>query len=100
VVAAPAAQQQYAAAKGAVPVRRDANPAAMDSCARSSWRSYARGAAAQAPSLVHRMAADEESRDAIIAELHRYYLDDSVTPADTQRRLAGILRTLNIRSHK
>jgi glucose/mannose transport system substrate-binding protein len=100
VVAAPAAQQQYAAAKGAVPVRRDANPAAMDSCARSSWRSFARGAAAQAPSLVHRMAADEESRDAIIAELHRYYLDDSVTPADTQRRLAGILRTLNIRSHK
>jgi glucose/mannose transport system substrate-binding protein len=94
------AQLQYNAAKGSVPVRRDANPAAMDSCARSSWRSFARGASAQAPSLVHRMAADEESRDAIIAELRRYYMDDSVTPADTQRRLGGILRTLNIRSHK
>lgn len=100
VVVTPAAQQQYSAAKGSVPVRRDANPALMDSCARSSWRSFARGTAAQAPSLVHRMAADEESRDAIIAELHRYYMDDSVTPADTQRRLGSILRTLNIRSHK
>ena len=100
VVVTPLAQQQYALAKGAVPVRRDANPAAMDSCARSSWRSFARGTAAQAPSLVHRMAADEESRDAIIAELHRYYVDDSVSPAETQRRLGGILRTLNIRSHK
>ncbi len=99
-VMSPLAQQQYSAAKGSVPVRRDANPAAMDSCARSSWRVFARGAAAQAPSLVHRMAADEESRDAIIAELHRFYVDDGVTAAETQRRLAGLLRTLNLRSHK
>jgi glucose/mannose transport system substrate-binding protein len=72
----------------------------MDSCARSSWRSFARGPAALAPSLVHRMAADEESRDAIIAELQRFYLDDSQTVAETQRRLAGLLRTLNLRSNK
>jgi glucose/mannose transport system substrate-binding protein len=96
----PLAQLQYNAAKGSVPVRRDANPAAMDSCARSSWRSFARGPAALAPSLVHRMAADEESRDAIIAELQRFYLDDSQTVAETQRRLAGLLRTLNLRSNK
>jgi len=99
-IMSPLAQQQYSAAKGSVPVRRDANPNAMDSCARSSWRGFARGAAAQAPSLVHRMAADEESRDAIIAEVHRFYMDDGVTAADTQRRLAGLLRTLNLRSHK
>ncbi|SFF59782.1 glucose-binding protein [Duganella sp. CF458] len=99
-VMSPLAQQQYSAAKGSVPVRRDANPATMDSCARSSWRGFARGAAVQAPSLVHRMAADEESRDAIIAELHRFYVDDGVTAAETQRRLAGLLRTLNLRSHK
>jgi glucose/mannose transport system substrate-binding protein len=99
-VMSPLAQQQYSAAKGSVPVRRDANPAAMDSCARSSWRSFARGAPAQAPSLVHRMAADEESRDAIIAELHRFYMDDGVTPGETQRRLASLLRTLNLRSNK
>jgi len=99
-VMSPLAQQQYSAAKGSVPVRRDANPAAMDSCARSSWRRFAKGTGAQAPSLVHRMAADEESRDAIIAELHRFYMDDGVTPAETQRRLASLLRTLNLRSNK
>lgn len=99
-VMSPAAQQQYSAAKGSVPVRRDAGQAAMDSCARSSWRSFARGAPGLAPSLVHRMAADEESRDAIIAELHRFYQDDGMAPAETQRRLAGLLRTLNLRTHK
>jgi glucose/mannose transport system substrate-binding protein len=99
-VMSPLAQQQYSAAKGSVPVRRDASQAAMDSCARSSWRSFSRGAPGLAPSLVHRMAADEESRDAVIAELHRFYLDDNIAPADTQRRLAGLLRTLNLRSHK
>jgi glucose/mannose transport system substrate-binding protein len=100
MVVTPAVQQQYNAAKGAVPVRRDADPQAMDSCARASWRAFARGAPALAPSLVHRMAADEESRDAIIAEVHRYFIDDNVTAAEAQRRLAGILRTLNLRTHK
>lgn len=100
LVVMPAVQQQYNAAKGAVPVRRDADPQTMDSCARASWRTFARGAQSQAPSLVHRMAADEESRDAIIAEVHRYFIDDGVTPAEAQRRLAGILRTLNLRTHK
>lgn len=98
LVATPAVQQQYNAIKGSVPVRRDADPARMDSCARDSWTTFARGAQVQAPSLVHRMAADEESRDAIIAEVHRYFIDDTVTAADTQRRLAAILRTFNLRT--
>lgn len=96
----PLVQQQYNSAKGSVPVRRDANPAAMDSCARASWTTFAKGAAVQAPSLVHRMAADEESRDAIIAEVHRFYVDDSVTAADVKRRLAAVLRTFNLRHPK
>ena len=98
LVATPAVQQQYNAIKGSVPVRRDADPARMDSCARDSWTTFARGAQVQAPSLVHRMAADEESRDAIIAEVHRYFIDDSVTGLETQRRLAAILRTFNLRT--
>ncbi|MCW2665036.1 MAG: carbohydrate transporter substrate-binding protein, partial [Mycobacterium sp.] len=96
----PAVQQQYNSIKGSVSVRRDADPASMDSCARASWQTFARGAAAQAPSLVHRMAADEESRDAIIAEVHRYFVDDAVTPGDVQRRLGAILRTFNLRTYK
>lgn len=98
LVATPAVQQQYNATKGSVPVRRDADPARMDSCARASWTTFAKGGPAQAPSLVHRMAADEESRDAIIAEVHRYFMDDAVSAADTQRRLAAILRTFSLRT--
>jgi glucose/mannose transport system substrate-binding protein len=98
LVATPAVQQQYNAIKGSVPVRRDADPARMDSCARDSWTTFGKGAQVQAPSLVHRMAADEETRDAIIAEVHRFFLDDAVTPQDTQRRLAAILRTLSLRA--
>ena len=97
LVVTPAVQQQFNAAKGAVPVRRDADPSGMDSCARDSWTTFASGAAAQAPSLVHRMAADEQSRDAIIAEVHRYFMNDNVTEADVQRRLAAVLRALNSR---
>ena len=100
LIVTPALQQQYNAAKGSVPVRRDADTSTMDSCARASWTTFAKGAAGQAPSLVHRMAADEESRDAIIAEVHRYFVNDAVTPADVQRRLAAILRTFNLHARK
>jgi glucose/mannose transport system substrate-binding protein len=100
LIVTPAVQQQYNAVKGSVPVRRDADPARMDSCARASWNAFAKGAPAQAPSLVHRMAADEESRDAIIAEVHRYFADDRVTAAEVQRRLAAILRPFNLRMRK
>ncbi len=96
----PAVQQQYNLAKGSVPVRRDADLAQMDSCARASWTTFGKGAQVQAPSLVHRMAADEESRDAIIAEVHRFFMNDAVTPAEVQRRLAGVMRTLNLRNRK
>lgn len=99
LVVSPAVQQQYNAIKGSVPVRRDADPARMDSCARDSWTTFAKGAQVQAPSLVHRMAADEESRDAIIAEVHRFFMDDGVTAQETQHRLAAILRTFNLRAH-
>jgi glucose/mannose transport system substrate-binding protein len=96
----PAVQMQYNRAKGSVPVRRDADLAQMDSCARASFITFAKGAGVQAPSLVHRMAADEESRDAIIAEVHRFFVNDTVTPAEVQRRLAAVLRTLNLHTRK
>ena len=91
-------QAEFNALKGAVPVRRDADPSKMDSCARASWIAFGQGAAVQAPSLVHRMATDEASRDAIIAEIHRYFLDDRATPAEAQRRLGALFRLFNLRS--
>ena len=54
----------------------------------------------QAPSLVHRMATDEASKDAIIAVIHRYFMDETVTPAETQKRLAAMFRTLNMNNRK
>lgn len=94
---APGVQAGFNALKGGVPVRRDADPAAMDSCARQSWTVFARGAAVQAPSLVHRMAVDEAGRDAIIAEVHRFFLDDRVPPSRAQRRLGALFRLFNLK---
>ena len=93
----PGVQAGFNALKGGVPVRRDADPAAMDSCARQSWTVFAKGAAVQAPSLVHRMALDEASRDAIIAEVHRFFLDERVTPGQAQRRLGALFRLFNLK---
>ena len=98
LLVSPPVQVEYNVLKGSVPVRRDADPARMDSCARASWSAFAQGAAVQAPSLVHRMATDEASRDAIIAEIHRYFLDDRTTPAEAQRRLGVLFRLFNLRS--
>lgn len=89
---APALQADYNRAKGSVPVRRDADPAAMDPCARESWTLFARGGAV--PSLTHRMATGESSRDALVAELHRFYLQDTPSVPALQQRLAALLRVL------
>lgn len=91
---APALQGEYNRRKGSVPVRRDADPAAMDACARESWQLFARGPEVQAPSLVHRMATGESNRDAIVAELHRFFMHDAMPVAEAQRRLAAVLRIL------
>jgi len=89
----PAVQADYNHIKGSIPVLRNPALAKMDACARASWKLFASGAEAQVPSLVHRMATDEIVRDAIVAEVHRFFLDDSVTVADTQRRLGTIAST-------
>ncbi|MCH8618194.1 ABC transporter substrate-binding protein [Undibacterium sp. TS12] len=95
LVATPAVQAEYNAVKGSVSVRRDADPAKMDSCARASWTTFAQGAAVQAPSLVHRMATDETSKDAIIAVIHRYFIDGNVSIAETQAKLAAMYRAFS-----
>lgn len=93
LVLAPSLQADYNRIKGSIPVLRHPELAKMDACARASWQLFDSGAAARVPSLMHRMAADETMRDAIVAEVHRFFLNDSVTVADTQRRLGTIART-------
>ena len=89
----PSLQADYNQLKGSIPVLRNPALARMDACARASWKLFSSGAEAQIPSLVHRMSTDETVRDAIVAEVHRFFLDDSVTVAETQRRLGTIART-------
>lgn len=93
----PQLQQEYNRTKGSVSVRRDADPARMDACARASWTAFAQGPGAQVPSLTHRMATDETSRDALISELHRFFVNDAMSPAELRRRLTSMLRVLQAR---
>jgi glucose/mannose transport system substrate-binding protein len=95
LIVTPALQNDYNQIKGSIPVLRNAPVAKMDACARASWKLFNSGPEAQVPSLVHRMATDETVRDAIVTEVHRYFMDDSLSVADAQRRLGAIARTNN-----
>jgi glucose/mannose transport system substrate-binding protein len=86
-------QAEYNQLKGSIPVLRNPDLGKMDSCSLASWKLFASGAQAQVPSLAHRMAADEVTKDAMIAEVHHYFLDDRLSVAQTQRRLGVIART-------
>lgn len=88
-------QSAYNQVKGAISVWRAPDLSKMDSCARASWSAFSKGSAFQAPSLVHRMAADETAKDAIVAEVHRYFVDDKMGESDIQRKLASIARSLS-----
>lgn len=94
IVMSPAAQDDYNRVKGSISVRRTADLSKMDSCARDSARTFARGAAVQAPSLVHRMATDDAAKDAIIMEVRDYFMNDQISAEDAQQRLGAIIRSL------
>lgn len=91
----PNLQTEYNTVKGSVSVRKDADPGKMDSCARNSWQSFAQGPSYQTPSLVHRMATEESNRDAIIAVIHRFFIDDKISIQETQKKMAAILRNFS-----
>ncbi|WP_342620158.1 ABC transporter substrate-binding protein [Rhodoferax sp. GW822-FHT02A01] len=93
VVVGPVAQIAYNRIKGSVPVRRDIDPSVLDSCARQSWDTFSNPASARVPSLAHRMAADENIKDAVAQALWRYLTDPKGDTLETQRRLATIIRT-------
>lgn len=90
-----AVQTEYNKFKGSLPVWRAPDLSKMDICAQSAWRAFSKGVADQAPSLVHRMATDETTKDAIVAEVRRFFMDEQISVADTQKRLAAIARALS-----
>lgn len=90
IAMSPTIQAEYNQIKGSIPVLRNPDLAKMDSWSRSSWKLFSRGAASQVPSLAHRMATDEMTKDATIAAVHRFFVNDQISVADTQRRLSLI----------
>jgi len=95
IAMSPVVQADYNKLKGSISVWRMPDLSRMDRCSINSWRVFSKGAAYQAPSLVHRMAADDTTKDAIIAEVRRFFVDDQMTVIDAQRRLASIARALS-----
>ncbi|WP_245575275.1 ABC transporter substrate-binding protein [Chitinibacter tainanensis] len=98
----PPVQHGYNRLKGSVTVRRDLSrveQGQLDRCALNSWQTFNRGSAVQAPSLVHRMASDEKFKDAVVAQVHKFYLDDGLSVADNQQRMAAMVRALNIQEN-
>ena len=91
-------QNDYNQIKGSIPALRNPDLSRMDSCARASWKMFSRGPSVQVPSFSHRMATDETSRETIINELHRFFMDDNISVEEAQHRfvlMAKILHNTN-----
>lgn len=92
LVAQPGVQLAYNQAKGSVPVRMDIDANQLDECARDSWQTLARPGSPLVPSIAHRMAAGESTKDAIADVLHRFVRTRSMTAKEAQARLVGIVK--------
>jgi glucose/mannose transport system substrate-binding protein len=88
VVTTAQSQLAYNRIKGSVPVRNDIDPATLDPCARDSWTAFAARDAALVPSLAHRMAADEATKDAVAHVLWRFLINPQMQANEAKRRLA------------
>jgi len=92
VIGQPQTQLAYNQAKGSVPVRSDIDPAQLDDCARDSWQTLARPGAPLLPSIAHRMAAVESTREALGDVLHRFLKSRAMTAQQAQAQLVIIQR--------
>ncbi len=92
ILGQPATQMAYNQAKGSVPVRTDIDPSQLDVCARDSWQTLAKPGSALLPSIAHRMAAVESTREAMGEVLHRFVKTRNVTPQQAQAQLLAIVR--------
>lgn len=93
---APQIQRDFSLAKGTIPVRRDLTMAGFDDCSRASHHVFnqASAEARLAPSMAHSMATSPETEDAVFEIVHRFFIDDSVSPATATAQLAQSLRAL------
>lgn len=87
-------QRSYNQLKGSVPVRRDVDASQLDPCARQSWTTFADPQAHRVPSLAHRMAASEATKEAVASLVQAFVLRRGTTAAQTQRQLASVVRAM------
>jgi glucose/mannose transport system substrate-binding protein len=92
LVTSPATQLAYNRVKGSVPLRSDVDASSLDPCARDSWTVFAAPASTRVPSLAHRMAADEATKDAVAQALWRFLITPQMPVKEAQRRLAAAVR--------
>lgn len=92
LVTSPSTQLAYNRVKGSVPLRSDVDASSLDSCARDSWTVFAAPASTRVPSLAHRMAADEVTKDAVAQALWRFLITPQMPVKEAQRRLAAAVR--------
>jgi glucose/mannose transport system substrate-binding protein len=88
----PTTQLAYNQAKGSIPARRDIKPEALNPCARNAWDSFTMPDAKRLPSLAHRMAADDATKDAVAQILWKYLTQPGMTAGTAQQRLATVIR--------
>jgi glucose/mannose transport system substrate-binding protein len=89
-----AVQRPYNQVKGSVPVRKDIDPQQLDECQRQSWQTFANPQAYRVPSLAHRMAASEATKEAIAGIVQSFVLRPGMTPAEAQRQLVSVVRAM------
>lgn len=87
-------QRSYNQVKGSVPVRRDIDPGLLDACAQQSWNTFADPRAHRVPSLAHRMAASEATKEAVANLVQGFVLRRGISAAQTQRKLASVVRAM------
>lgn len=92
----PSVQRAFSQAKGTIPVRRDLPVADFDDCARASHHVFVQAGdeGRLAPSMAHSMATSPQSEDAVFEIVHRFFIDERVTPEQATAQLAQSLRAL------
>lgn len=90
------AQVEFSLAKGTIPVRRTVPMEGFDDCARASDYVF-RQASAQgrlAPSVAHSMATSPQAETAFHEIIHRFFMDERLTPEVARSQLAQTLKAL------
>lgn len=89
-------QRLFSQAKGTIPVRRNVPMDGFDDCARASDYVFRQASAEGrlAPSVAHSMATSPQAETAFHEIIHRFFMDERMTPETARSQLAQTLKAL------